>query len=133
MSSLPTIIPIPSVEESSQLTFVGEFRCDVERSDKTGHPRKVRKIRETLLKKEDTDLHCSYEQYLHYYNQSLLSQETWARLRNYFRSKALRAAAKENIYVLDPILFSRLALCDEEDAKQPPGGLEEDWYEYTIE
>ena len=100
-------------------------------ADKMGYPRK---IRDALFKKEDTDLHCSYDQYIQYYNQSLTdtTQANSARLRNYFRSKALRAAARENIYVLNPILFSRLARCDEEDAKQPPGGLEEDWEEYTI-
>jgi len=112
-----------------------EFRCDIERADKMGYPRKVRKIRETLFKKDNETLHGSYEDYLHYYKQSLPDtpgRTTWARLRDYFRSKTLAAAAKEHIYILDPILFSQLARDDAEDAKQPPGGLEEDWYEYTI-
>lgn len=112
-----------------------EFRCDIERADKMRYPRKVRKILETLFNKDDTTLYGSYEDYLHYYKQSLPDtpgKHTWARLRDYFRRKTLAAAAKEHIYILDPILFARLARCDEEDAKQPPGGLEEDWYEYTI-
>jgi len=109
-----------------------EFRCDEERADKMGYPRRIRKIREALFKKEDPKLYLAYDDYLHHYKMSLpeKTKETWARLRDYFREKAVRAAAVEGITELDPILNAPLALRDAEDAKQPIGGLDEDYFAY---
>jgi len=110
-----------------------DFRCEVERADKMGYEgTKYRKIREVLFKKEDTKLYLSYEDYLYHYRQVLPEKgnETWARLRNYFRDKAVRAAVVENITEMDPILHTELAMKDCEDAKQPIGGLDEDWFTY---
>ncbi len=109
-----------------------DFRCDEERADKMGYSRRIRKIREALFKKEDPKLYLAYDDYLHHYKMSLpeKTKETWARLRDYFREKAVRAAAAEGVTELDPILNAPLALRDAEDAKQPIGGLDEDYFIY---
>jgi len=111
-----------------------EFRCDEERADKMGYPRRIRKIRKELYEKEDPKLYYSYDEYLGYYRMSLPenTKESWARLRDYFREKTVRAAAEEGISKsdLDPILNTPLALRDAEDAKKPIGGLDEDYFEY---
>ena len=109
-----------------------DFRCDEERADKMGYPRRIRKIREALFKKEDPKLYLAYDDYLHHYKMSLPEKTkcTWARFRDYFREKAVRAAAAEGVTELDPILNAPLALRDAEDAKQPIGGLDEDYFIY---
>jgi len=111
-----------------------DFRSTHERTDKMGYARDkpIRRIRESLFKKEDPKLYLKYDEYLHHYKQVLPAKgnETWARLRNYFREKAIRAAVAENIVDTDPILHAALAIKDSQDAAQPIGGLDEDWYTY---
>ena len=110
-----------------------DFRCTEERANKMGYEApKYRKIREVLYKKDDPKLYLPYEDYLHHYKQVLpgMGSATWVRLRNYFREKAVRAAVVENITDMDPVLHADLAIKDCEDAKQPIGGLDEDWYTY---
>jgi len=122
--------------EKMRLEFAFEirrdFRCDQERADKLGFPRRIRKIRESLYKKDDPKLYYTYSEYLNFYVSSLPenSTETWARLREYFRSKALRAAAEEGLTEVDPILNSDLAIRDGTDAAKAIGELDEDWYYY---
>ena len=86
-----------------------------------------RRLKDSVIRYQNMRLNVNYEHYLNRYRSVLADPYSMARERNYYREKALAAADDEDVYQVDPILRSPLAMEDSEISEAAVGTLEEDW------